>query len=79
MDFEKQPLSQVCHTLVKWYGFEYANIEIERRDDVESGVWITVKYQKNGIDGYVSAQRLDLVKQRLMDAVKKYTHPNGKG
>lgn len=75
MDFNSQSISQLCVTLVKWYGFEYCIMEIKQRPDVESGVWINIEFEKNGKKGIVSAQRLGLAKERLIAAIKPYTSP----
>ncbi len=71
INFESQSLSSIVYNMVKWFEFDGVNTETWRRDNVESGVWISVSIRKGEKTWHVDGQRLDIVKRRLIEFLDK--------
>ena len=70
-DFQSQPLSLICFNMVKWFEYDSVDISIKERQNVESGVWISVKIVKLGKTCRVDGQQIDIVKFRLIKFLNK--------
>lgn len=71
IDFESQPLSQIIFNMIKWFEFDGVNAETWARNNVESGVWISLHIRKGEKTWCVDGQRLDIVKRRLIEFLDK--------
>ena len=65
--WEDLALSSIVHLMVKMFDFEEVNTTTFQRHNVESGVWIDVTIKKGKQTWYVSAQRTDILKRRLIE------------
>lgn len=69
-DWESMSVSQIIQLMVKWFDFERVNMTCSSRHAVESGIWFEIEIEKDAHNKYSgSAQRLDLLKTRLIYAL----------
>jgi hypothetical protein len=73
--FEEQTLQTIAFNMCKWFGFDRVIIENQVRNNVESGIWITVTIEWDAklIKRFsISAQRNDLIKERLIKWLRSH-------
>lgn len=69
-DWESMSVSQIIQLMVKWFDFHQVNMTCRSRHQVESGIWFDIEISKQENEQYsISAQRLDLLKHRLIIAL----------
>lgn len=76
--FEDQSLQVIAWNMCKWFLFDSVNINCEGRAAVESGIWITVKVEINGKTIHIDGQRIDIVKRRLIEWLRKHIEQSRK-
>lgn len=65
--WEYMALSSIIWLMIKWFNFDSVEMETEYRKDVESGVWISLKIVQGNVANYITGQRPDIVKKRLIE------------
>lgn len=70
-DWESMSVSQIIQLMVKWFDFRRVDITCRSRHQVESGIWFDIEIEKHENDDRysISAQRLDILKSRLITAL----------
>lgn len=58
--------------MCKWFLFDRVIIDYSPRDNVESGMWISVKIEINSKTYYIDGQRNDIVHRRLVEWLKSH-------
>lgn len=71
-NFESQPISTIIFNMIKWFEFDDVNIQYRYRNNVESGVWISIKITKGDNTWWVDGQRNDIVRTRLAEWIKNH-------
>jgi hypothetical protein len=66
-NWEKMSLSNIILLMVKWFNFDNVTMEVQCRPNVESGVWWNLKIEQDGKTYYVTGQRTDIVRRRLIE------------
>lgn len=69
-NFEEQGIMTIAYNMVKWFCFDEVNVDFQPRDNVESGMWITVKIQINSKTYYIVGQRIDVVHRKLVQWIR---------
>lgn len=71
-DFDNQSIQTIAFNMCKWFLFDAVNINYAVRDNVESGIWITVKIEINEKTFYIDGQRNDIVHRRLTEWLRNH-------
>lgn len=58
--------------MCKWFDFESVNVNYEQRNSVASRIWINIRIEDKNKTYYISGQRNDIVKRRLIDWLRSY-------
>ena len=78
-NFEAQSLQQIALNMCKWFGFNRVKIETQVRSNVESGIWIIITMEWDRRKRFsISAQRNELVKERLIKWLREHREENNK-
>lgn len=72
-DWEKMHVAGIIYVMVKWMNIHHVEFTTTQRPKVESGIWydITVKDENFSPIWNVSAQRLELLKERLIEMLDR--------
>jgi hypothetical protein len=76
--WESMSVSGILYVVVKWLNYESVKFELVERGSVESGIWYTIelweKTDQPHASGYISSQRDDLLKKRLIEFLDNKNH-----
>lgn len=76
--WELMSTSGILYVVVKWLNYEFVKFELSERSNVESGIWYTLelweKRNQPHASAYISSQRDDLLKKRLIEFLDSKDH-----
>jgi len=70
-NWEKMSISNIIHLMVKWFDIDHVEMWVSQRNNVESGVWWNIKFEKDGQNYYADGQRMDIVRRRLIEQLDR--------
>lgn len=72
-DWENMPVASIITIMMKWLNVRKVDFTTTSRANVESGVWLEIIVRDDAFQPLwsVSAQRLDLLKERLIEALDR--------
>lgn len=69
--WEDKSISNIIYLMVKCFGFGGVKLELIQRDNVESGVWWEVEFERDAQRYFVNGQRMEIVKRRLIEQLDR--------
>jgi hypothetical protein len=69
-NWEKMSISNIISLMVKWFDVESVKMEVNTAN-VESGVWWIIEFEKGNKKYFVTGQRTDIVRRRLIEQLDR--------